>query len=192
MMVLARWIFGTYCLRAAPCGAVRLPGCCSVRALVPFAPWAFGAAADRRIRTPTSSDQASAAQLVHQPEEDRQVRVPRPQPVHPAPPRAYDLAGQAHQGVHEGLELQPQHPALLRPVLLLPEAPGLPATAAPTTPSSPRPGPSSPGTPSCWSSCPAVPARRARRCPTGPTGSPGDSGRGPRRRSRPPRPPTRW
>ena len=43
-------------------------------------------------------------------------------PIDQLPAAADDLAGQPHEGVHERLELQPQHPAFLRPVLLLPAA----------------------------------------------------------------------
>lgn len=64
----------------------------------------------------------STTQLIYQAEQDRQVRVPRQQPVHPPSPRPHQLAGQPHEGVQERLELQPQHPTLLRSVLLLPES----------------------------------------------------------------------
>ncbi len=72
-MRLARWISRTYCLRAASCSVACLPGCCSAIPPFPFAPMAFGAAADRRIRTPTSTGRVSAAQPFHQPVEDRQT-----------------------------------------------------------------------------------------------------------------------
>src|SRR5262245_36116553 len=81
---------------------------------------ALGAAADRSIRTPTSGISASTPQHVQQAEEDRLVPIPPQQAVDQLPARTDDLARQAYEGMDEGLELYPQHPALLCRVLALP------------------------------------------------------------------------
>src|SRR4051812_5012780 len=83
---------------------------------------ALGAAADRSIRTPTSRAATSTAQHVQQAEEDRLVRVPPQQAIDQFPTGPEDLARQTHEGIHERLELRPEHPSLLRLVPFLPPA----------------------------------------------------------------------
>src|SRR5579862_7326829 len=67
------------------------------------------ASADRGVLTPTSVSASSADQrLVHrlaQPQQRRDPRVPRQQPVDDLPARSHDLARQLDQAVHEPLEL---------------------------------------------------------------------------------------
>src|ERR1700676_3712704 len=81
---------------------------------------ALGAAADRSIQTPTSRIAASTPQHVQQAEEDRLVRIPAQQAIDQLPASTENLARQTHKGIHERLELHPQHPTLLRLVLAVP------------------------------------------------------------------------
>src|SRR5271169_1546923 len=115
-----RWTRGTDFLCLAPLEAILGARGDASMATLPFCGAALGAVADRRIRTPTSVGFSSATQVLDQAEENWQVRVPRQQPVHQAPPRLHDLARQPHKSVDERPELQPQHPTLLGAMLLLP------------------------------------------------------------------------
>src|SRR5215211_8046275 len=81
-----------------------------------------GAVTDRSIRTPTSGSAPSTPEYADQPEEDRLVRVPGQQPIDQLAPGTQDLTWQPHKRLHERLELQPQHPTLVRAVLLVPAA----------------------------------------------------------------------
>jgi len=81
---------------------------------------ALGAAADRDIPIPTSRALPSTTQRGHQAPKDGLMGIPRQQAIHQSPARAHNLARQPHERLHERLELQPQHPALLVPVALLP------------------------------------------------------------------------
>ena len=84
---------------------------------------ALGVARDRSIRTPTSlGSLRSTTQHRNHPEEDPLMRVPRQQPIQKTTTRSHDLAGQSHEGIDEGLELQAQYPRLLLAMPLLPAA----------------------------------------------------------------------
>ena len=125
---------------------------------IPFCVVALGAVADRRVRTPTSVVFSTAAP----PSGRKSAGAGSTTAIGtPSPPRPHDLARQWHEGVHERLELQPQHPAFLRDDFTLRQDRNFPAATAPTTPSGSRPRPSSPCRPNCSPGCPpalAMPA----------------------------------
>src|SRR5579864_7897448 len=129
----------------------------------PCCPMAPVAAADRSIRTPTSSLHPSTTHDRQHTEEDRLVGIPRQQPVHQPATRPYDLARQTHKGIDKRLEFQTQHPLACRPSACPPSGQVVLASSAPTTPSSSRPASSSPCTPSCSPGCPKAPSGSIRR-----------------------------
>src|SRR5262249_43265504 len=77
-------------------------------------PWGIGASGLQ-----LQSD-ASTAQDVHQPKEDRLMRIPGQDAIHQLAAGADDLAWQTDKRIHKGFELQPQHPTLLGLMFFLP------------------------------------------------------------------------
>src|SRR4029077_2353693 len=88
----------------------------------PFCRVALDAVGDRSIRTPTSRSRASTTQYIKEAEQDRLIRIQAQQAIDQLAAGADNLARQTHKGIHERLELQPQRPALLRLMLVVPTA----------------------------------------------------------------------
>src|SRR5215471_21208591 len=87
-----------------------------------FCSVALEAVGDRSVQTPTSKRLPSATQHAYQAEEDRLIGIPPQQAIDQLATSTENLARQTHKGIHERLELQPQHPTLLRLMLWVPTA----------------------------------------------------------------------